>query len=81
MTIGTTTAAMVTTPHSRYVVTPFNAAGVVRFQVNWTLFLKSVGALWKRETTSKKEVNLVYFSLATCENIVFQWRNRSKSNI
>jgi hypothetical protein len=42
MTIGTTTAAMVTTPHSRYVVTPFNAAGVVRFQV--TLFLKSVGA-------------------------------------
>jgi hypothetical protein len=54
MTIGTTTAAMVTTPHSRYVVTPFNAAGVVRFQV--TLFLKSVGAfVGKWETTSKKE--------------------------
>jgi hypothetical protein len=55
MTIGTTTAAMVTTPHSRYVVTPFNAAGVVRFQVNWTLFLKSVGALWENEKQLQKK--------------------------
>jgi hypothetical protein len=52
MTIGTTTAAMVTTPHSRYVVTPFNAAGVVRFQV--TLFLKW-GPLWENEKQLQKK--------------------------